>query len=646
MDKHLSSLIDLIIKQKKLQFSVNEISFDNSLFDKNILKLESDKISVNNYDLIISPFLKSYSEILNFEINEDFEDNLNFIKNIKGHFLNHDYVHDYYNLEKVIWKTVIKESNAKFQCSFDTYLSLIEVENKPDGIFNFIDAYSEELPYLDLTACTIHNNALKLLEISKSDAQYNVPLGNILRGIKNKCKIDYELGLVLLSKSLVLEEDKEHLLSAIISGLYDNKKNEFYDLHLNDLILKGNKLNAIFFGLSNIDLIEDAECHLFIDLLQKYKNNESLTLSLSSLVFAILKSSSNDFDNLCFEELKSTLKNEISAYYILNNLNQINNHNKDKVDVIIKLINQNYFSIEKYVNSINTVFWHIKEFELFKKVVLALIEKAPFKSFIKVFISYLHTADNIELDKFIIELLTENQASKRFVGLEIFDELSAYHPYKFLFNILELPSFLQYKLWVSLTQDFHEPKKRLLALIPLLESNSDWVKLSFVCKLELISEDYGGLVKKVLEENIENITVNSNYALERITKYIEVFHNKYVDIKYSITEFNPYHTHYKEIQLFNELFSKKMNESINKGAAENSLLDILGVKTVQISKGGGWRFGTKNKISQLGKIESSFTMPRSYFINPNEFELEKVFLSREDWNDQDFLEIQNFLANE
>lgn len=152
--------------------------------------------------------------------------------------------------------------------------------------------------------------------------------------------------------------------------------------------------------------------------------------------------------------------------------------------------------------------------------------------------------------------------------------------------------------------------------------------------------------KKVLEENIENITVNSNYALERITKYIEVFHNKYVDIKYSITEFNPYHTHYKEIQLFNELFSKKMNESINKGAAENSLLDILGVKTVQISKGGGWRFGTKNKISQLGKIESSFTMPRSYFINPNEFELEKVFLSREDWNDQDFLEIQNFLANE
>ena len=89
-----------------------------------------------------------------------------------------------------------------------------------------------------------------------------------------------------------------------------------------------------------------------------------------------------------------------------------------------------------------------------------------------------------------------------------------------------------------------------------------------------------------------------------------------------------------------------MNESINKGATENSLLGILGVSTIQLSKGGGWRFGAKNNISQLGRIESSFTMPRSYFINPNEFELEKGFLNTEDWNEEEFLEIKNLLENE
>lgn len=646
MDKHLSSLINSIIEQKKLQFSANEASFDDSLFEKNIIKLENDKISVSNYDLIICPFLNNYKEQLDFEINEDFEENVNFIKKIKDHFFINGNVHDYYTLEKEIWKTVIKESNTKFQCSFEAYLNSIELENKPEGIFNFIDAYSKELPYLEITACTLYDNALKLLEISKSDVHYNIPFGNVLNGIKNKCKIDYDLGLILLTKSLIIEEDKENLLSAIISGLYENKKNEFYNLYLENLILKGNKLNAIFFGLSNISAIENAECLIFIDLIEKYKNNDSLTLSLTSLVITILKSNNVNFHIFCFEELKLTIEKEISAYYVLNNLNQIDNYNQEKIDIIIKLINQSYFSIEKYINPINTAFWNIKEFELFKKVVLTIIENTPFKSFIKAFISYLHSADNIELDKFTIELLTNNQSSKRFIGLEIFDELSTHNPYKFLFNILELPPFIQYKLWVSLTQDFHEPEKRLIALIPLIESNSDWVKVSFLCKLEEISEDYGGLVKKILVNNIENSTSNIDYAIERITNYIEVFHNKYVNVKYPIPELNPYHTHYKDINLFNELFQKKMNESINKGVAENSLLGILGVNTVQLSKGGGWRFGTENKISQLGKFESSFTMPRSYFINPNEFELEKGFLNREDWNDEEFLEIKNFLENE
>lgn len=646
MDKNLSSLIDSVIGQKKLQFSVNEASFDNSLFEKNILKLENDEISISNYDLIICPFLNSYKEKLGFEISGEFNTNVNFIKNLKKDFSSNDYVHGFHILEKEIWKSVIKESNSKCKCSFNEYLNSIDKENKPDGIFNFIEAYSNVLPILELTDTIIFENALIQTEITKSDAHYNLNLGNVLNGIKSKCKADYGLGLELLKKALSVSEDKENLLSAIISGLYENKKIEFYDSILEDLIEVGNKLNPIFFGLSNVAEIENTECKLFVKLIEKYKNDDSLILSLTSLVISILKSNNNNYHNFCFEELKSTIENEISAYYILNNLNQIDKYNQEKTDIIVNLINQSYFSIEKYINQISNVFWYIKEFESFKKVVLAIIKNRPFESFIKNFQSYFHSADNIELDKFTIELLTNNQSSKRFIGLEIFDELSTHNQYKFLFDILELPSIVQYKLWVSLTQDFHEPKKRLIALIPLLESNSDWVKEGFLCKLEKLSEDYGSHIKKVLETNLDIGKSNDNSVIERITNYIEVFHNKNVDIKYSITELNPYHTHYKDIKLFNELFSKKMNESINKGAAENSLLGFLGVNTIQLSKGGGWRFGTKKEISQLGKIESSFLMPRSYFINPNEFELEKGFLNREDWDDEDFLEIKTFLENE
>ncbi|WP_073153686.1 hypothetical protein [Mesonia phycicola] len=646
MDKIISSFIDSVIEQKKLQFSKNETDFDNLLFEKNILKIENDKISIIDYHLISSQFLDKYIEKFDFKISKEFQVNVDFINKIKKDFLTNGYVHDYHILEKEIWKLVTKESNSKFNCSFNDYLSSVSLDKKPEGLFSFIDAYSNLLPELDLTDVIIFDNALILTEITKSDAQYNIPLGNVLNGIKNKCKSNYDLGLELLKKSFSVNEEKESIISAIVSGLYENKKIEFYDSILKDLIQKGNKLNSIFFGLSNVSKIEITECDLYIEIIKKYIKKDSLVISILSLIFSILKSNNTKYHKFCFKELESAIENEKTAYYILNNLDQLNNYSQQKTKIVIKLINQNYFSIDKYINPINNVFWHLKEFESFKKIVLSIIENKPFENFIKSFQSYLHTVDKIELDKFTIELLTDNQASKRNIGIDIFNQLSSYSPYKFTFNILELSHILQYKLWMSLTQDFHEPKNRLVALLPLIDSNSDLIKESFICKLEEISEDYGGHVTNVIDNNLDKDIPEYTNVIERVKNYIEDYYAKNIDLKNSVPELNPYHTHYKFIKAFDESFSKNMSKSVGKGARENSLLSILGTSTVQLSKGGGWRFGAKKEISQLGKVGTSFTMPRGYFINPNKFELEKGFLVRQDWKDEEFLEIKTFLEDE
>ena len=89
-----------------------------------------------------------------------------------------------------------------------------------------------------------------------------------------------------------------------------------------------------------------------------------------------------------------------------------------------------------------------------------------------------------------------------------------------------------------------------------------------------------------------------------------------------------------------------MSESVNKGAEESSLLKIFGTNTVQLAKGGGFKFGANKEVSQLGKVRASFTMPRSYFINQNIFEIEKGFLIRKDWTDEEFLDIKTLLENE
>lgn len=646
MNKKISSLVDSVIEQKKLQFSKDESDFDKLLFERNILKSENDKISIFDYHLISSPFLDKYIEKFDFIISKDFQENADFINKVKEDFLSNGYVHDYHILEKEIWKLVTKESNSKFNCSFNDYLNSLDLDNKPEGLFSFIDAYSKLLPELNLTDEIIFNNALILTEITKSDAQYNIPLGNVLNGIKNKCKSDYDLGLELLRKSIFLNEEKENIISAIVSGLYENKKYEFYDSILKDLIQKGDKLNAFFFGLSNVSDLEITECDLYKEIIKKYIKEDSLVISILSLVFSILKSNNSKYHKFCFKVLDSAIENEKTAYYILNNLDHLNNYNQEKTEIIVKLINQDYFSIENYINPISNVFWHLKEFESFKKVVLTIIERKPFENFIKSFQSYLHSVDKIELDKFTIELLTDNQASKRNIGIDIFNYLSSHSPYQFEFNILDLSHILQYKLWVSLTQDFHEPKNRLVALLPLFDSKSDLIRESFICKLEEISEDYGGHVTKIIESNFDKKNPNYLPVIERIKNYIENYYAKNIDLKNSVSELNPYHTHYKFIKVFDESFSKNMSKSVDKGARENSLLSILGTKTVQLSKGGGWRFGAKKEISQLGKVGTSFTMPRGYFINPNKFELEKGFIIRQDWTDEEFSVIKTTLENE
>lgn len=642
MDKIISSLVDFLIEQKKLQYLVSETTFDERLFANNILKIEANKISIKDFRSISSHFILKYKEKLNFKLSDNFKNNVNFLKLVKDDFTCNGYVQDYHILEKEIWKSIVKESNSEYKCSFNNYLN----EDKPEGIFGFIDAYSDLLTELDLTENEIFENAIILTEITKSDANYNAPLGNVLSGLKNKCKTDYENGIKLLKKSLTLNDDKENIISAIVSGLYENKRNDFYESLLKQLIQEETKLNPILFGLSSVSEISISDCDLFIKMINGYGKRETYIISTLSIVFSILKSSNTQHHNFCFKELESAIENEKAAYYILHNVSFLENYSQEKTNVIIKLVNQDYFTIEKYINAISQIFWSVKEFNSFKSVILCILENKPFEKFIKAFQSYFHSVDAVELDKFIIELLIDNSANKRHTGIELFDELSFHQPYRFSFNILDLMPITQYKLWVALTQDFHEPKKRLSALLPLIESKSDLVKESFICKLEEISEDYGGHVTKVLEDNLDKKKPNYSIVIERVKKYIEDYFSKNIDLKRSILELNPYYTKYKSIKKYNELFSKKMNKTVEKGARENSFLSILGTNTIQLSKGGGWRIGTKKEISQLGQVGASFAMPRGYFINPNEFELSKGFELRQDWTDDEFIDINTILENE
>lgn len=642
MKKLIDSFVDLIIENKKLKFSSVENYVDDILCKKKILKLEGDFISIDDFKLIASHFIGKYKKKLHFKLKSDFQKNVDFINLVKQDFTDNNYIPDYHLLEKEIWKLIIIESNSKYRCSFKDYLK----ENKTSEVFGFIKAYSDILVDLNLTENEIIENAISQTEITKSDADYNQPLNNVLGGVKNKCKSDFDIGIKLLNLSLVLDEDKDYIISAVVSGLYENKRHEFYEGSLKKLIQEEKKLDAVLFGLSTCSGILPADCTLFVKLIEDIQQNKSFSIAKISLVFAILRSENDNYHNFCFKELELAIENVDSAFYILNNLSLIKNYGSEKTNILLKLVNQNYFTIAKYISGIGQFFWYINEFYCFKKVVLTLIENKPFEKFIKPFQSFVQTVDPIELDSFLIELLIDNASNIRFTGIEIFDCLSFNRPYCFSLNILDLPSISQYKLWVALTQDFHEPKKRLTALLPLIDSKSKLVKESFLSKLEEISEDYGGHITEILETNLNKKNPNHSIAITRLKKYLEDFCNKNTNLKRPILELNPYHTHYKYFQQFGELFSKKMQKTVEKDAKKNSLLSFFGSNTIHLSKGGGWRIGPKREISQLGKIETSMAMPRGYFIYPNEYEIGIGSILHAEWTTEEYSDINIILENE
>lgn len=642
MGKIIHSLVDLIITQKKLQFFDHETSFDKILFDNNILKLVDNRVSIIDFSCISDYFVIRYKEILNFNISENFTNNVDFIKSIKDDFTKIGFVQDYHLLEKEIWKSIIKESNCKYESSYQDYLR----EDKPQGIFKFIEAYASSLQELNLTVNEIFENAIIQVEIAKSDAHYNIPLNNVLRGVKNECKANYERGMQLLEKALLLDDNDVNILSTIVSGLYENKGVDFYQSILQKLLKDENNVNPILFGLSCVSKIEHDDCKLFIKLIQKYFDNENYSISTLSIIFSILKSDNAQNYNFCFNKLYQSIENEKTANYILNDICFLSGNDQEKTDLLINLIAQPYFTINKYITPISQIFWDIKDFSAFKNVVLNLTENHPFEKFIKAFQHYLYSVDKIELESFMIELLVDNLASKRYTGIEIFEEFALNKPYGFISNILDMSPLSQYRLWVSLTEDFNHPNDRLISLLPLLKSSSEIVRECFICKLEVISEDYGGLVTQVLKDNLDVAIDENELIINRVQNHIDSFFSKNVDVKNSILEFNPYNTHYKYINKFKKLFSKKMSNDIEKGTKEHGLLSVLGANTIHLAKGGGWRFGRNKEIAQLDKFGSSFSLPRSYFLDPNKFDLEKGIATRLDWNDEDFSIIEQLINDE
>jgi len=645
LKNEIANFVRRQIELKKIELSDVEFSSAHQLIEASILQLEGEVLTIVNINLIAIVFFEYYQSIFEISISSEFEDTYIFLKNIECDFLSGGKPQKWRNFRLELFKITIWKANRNHKLNFNDFIIHHYLDNNTEFRV-FCEAYNLVLKDLEISAEYSYKNAKKMM-LSPVFHRDNVLNDSRIRyGIRNKCLIDSEYGLKIFQ---LVKDDVEfngQLLTDIISALYSVQHSQFYKNELDRLIEKHDIFPFVLTGLSNVRNLNENDIYLFIEIINRYKEERQLDNSIIPLFFCLLNQDnglSDEMIRFCFSELSSKADIKENAEHILHELFHVNQYKKEIGDLIECIANKDYFDLEQHLQLVINILWNTKDIYGFKRFLHGVANSNPFKSLLSDSREFSDFFDIIEFEDVIIDFLTDERATIRFIGLELFSKSIASK--KFSLDILTLPYIKQFKLWIALTSDFKEPQYNMPALVPLLDSRSYTVKENFILKLENYVENYSDSLIPVLEACIDYSNLNHLEVLNRLKEYRRAFLQEYCDVKKNIKELNPYYTDNKSYRNFSNLFQKEMNRAVSESSKNHSLLGIFGPEII-LAKGGGWTSGKDENIAKLNKFESSFTLPRSYFIDPMEYEKFEVRRTRYDWDKSFLSEIEKLIADE
>lgn len=651
LKSNLDLLLDYSLSNKTLVFKLDIAGIEFEKLSKaQIVKFQTNEYQVIDYEVFGFMVYSRYKNKV--KLTDDFKTTILLLKEIESDYKSDKYEYNIITLLNELWAIAILDSNQTFNIDFVDYINSLDSEIDRDDILSFNEGYSRALPFLNIGVKMFFQISNQLIKWTKCDADYNIPLGNLLRGVCNKVKKDGEWGISCLEyffKQTILEID---ILVPIITGLYDILGLAFYKKYLEDKINTEKYTTSIISGLSNIAYVKEEECELFFEIFnQADKNNTHVLMTLPILLFRILRSKEGSINK---EHIEKTFKlleelldinNTNLIYSILRENKFQDNHLKLSQDLIINFFQKPHFK-QDYLNTIDKFLWNLKDAIYFERVLYSIGEFLPFKKISKNLSSSIHEIQSNQkkaFDKILVNLLIQDKASYRFLASDIFNDLSS--DYMFDYDILELSSLNQYKLWVSIFQNYREPKRVLPCLLPLLKSKSTIVKEAFICKLEEYTESYGGSVTDVLKQIFDFGDPELRAVFERVENYKVEFYKINVLVKDGIKELNPAFTQNKLFVEYNKNHNRAFSREIQKYSNESSLF-LNFCSKVTLLKGGGWKIDGQDEISKLGELSKSFSLPRVYFTRPENFDFESSLEMCTNWYETNFVEIKKVLDNE
>lgn len=566
---------------------------------------------------------------------------------------------NYYRLRIGLTGMFIIDLLQKDSSYFVKYLSnKMKAEDRPieDRVNLFCEGYIHVLIFINIDLNALHRDLLLLIEFIKSNSNITYLMNQLYHSIRAKSYLEYQFGVSFFQYLVKQRPINKEILIPIIAGLYNRIGTLFFKENLMPLIDNKDFEDSIISGITDVKNLNKEDVEYFIGIYdKKNKANESLALILAKMLFSILLSKiaveNHHISKQCFrrvEELLNSTESDKMIDVIMMELEFTPSDYTYKIIILKKCIAHPKFNFERHLKIADRIIWRINDVKLFFESLDILALKFSYTSLnqsLEISINQFSKENQKAFDETLISFLIDNDSKKRYIGLDVFNSLSnRFTPYSFSFNILSLKPIEQYKIWVSLLQKHVEPKYVIPPLIPLLQSNSETIRESFVCKLEEYSESYGGILIEVLKENMDMNSSLHKIAFERISTYSNDFFKKNILVKNGVKELNPLYTQHKIYMDYNKNHNRKLNRQINMGAQDSMIFNFA--KKIVLAKGGGWKHENNSHISELGNFSTSFSLPRVYFIAPEIFDYTFAQEISEDWNDRTFDIIEKLLENE
>lgn len=637
----VTQLVELTINSKKFKFETSELNFDFSILEEHqILISEETKLVISPSALYYSLFFDHYAHQFNFQLSENINEVFDFIEKIEEELkTNQPFNTNIFSFFKGFKAFVLFLVHKKFNSDFSAFIKSL---NKESGriLYDFNYAYSLILPFLKTPINILYDNLNHLISGVTSDVQYNSNLYEISNAVRVYCKDNIEEAQKLLVYCLAQPSIVHNLTIPLIGGLYENQRDFFWN-EIIHLLEKSEIRTSVICALSSTPALSTDEGIKYYTSISSLGNITEEELFNLSRFFTSIINNKNIVDiplkKSCFQKLNELILNPNPKIrqVVLNDLSFIDDYDSEVVDLLKNLLSDVNFN-KDHIHLVGNVFIRNKDLSGFIDLISIYGEKFKLDFKADYFSSALY---NFKQESFedlsieLIKLITHDLGYLRYIGIRIIEYLTP-HNGRFIFqtDLLKFDALTQYKLWISVLSEVKEPKYTLPMLFPLLRTQYSFVKEAFIGKTEQLTEEYGNSVFETIEAELDLSDLENLTYYERVKVYCEEFWAE-VSKKRGIKELDPVYTQSELYNLYSENYGKSFNKNLSEGVEKKSVF-MQFATTVVLAKGGGWKHEKHGKVEKLGKVSTSFQLPRSYFVSPEAFDWNFRTNYLESWNNK------------